>query len=73
MINDIFTAVGEAVTAFSGALASSITSVTGMFYTPGSGSDPGQLTVLGTLLLIAVGVGLVYWAFRLIKGLIRRA
>lgn len=70
MINDIFTAVGEAVTGFSGALASSITSVTSMFYTSG---ENGGFTVLGTLLLIAVGVGLVYFAFRLIKGLIRRA
>lgn len=71
MINDIFGAVGDAVTAFAGALSSSITSVTGMFY-DASGTTP-QLTVLGTLILIVVGVGLVYWAFRLIKGLLRRA
>ncbi|MBO7528046.1 MAG: hypothetical protein J6T74_09210 [Clostridia bacterium] len=70
MINDIFGAVGDAVTAFASALSSSITSVTSMFYTTGENAG---LTVLGTLLLIAVGVGLVYWAFRLIKGLIRRA
>lgn len=70
MINDIFTAVGDAVTAFASALASSISSVTSMFYT--SGANAG-LTVLGTLILIVVGVGLVYWAFRLIRGLLQRA
>lgn len=70
MINDIFTAVGDAVTAFASALASSISSVTSMFYTSG---ENGGLTVLGTLILIVVGVGLVYWAFRLIRGLLQRA
>lgn len=70
MISDIFQAVSDAVTAFASALASSITSVTSMFYTTG---ENGGLTVLGTLILIVVGVGLVYWAFRLIKGLLRRA
>ena len=73
MISDIFQAVSDAVTAFAGALADSITSVTSMFYTPANGTNPGSLTVLGTLILIVVGVGLVYWAFRLIKGLLRRA
>jgi len=71
VINDIFGAVGDAITAFSTCLASSISSVTSMFY-DASGTTP-QLTVLGTLLLIAVGAGLVFWAFRLIKGLIKRA
>lgn len=70
MISDIFQAVGDAVTAFAQALASSIGSVTSMFYTTGENAG---LTVLGTLILIVVGVGLVYWAFRLIKGLLRRA
>lgn len=70
MISDIFQAVGDAVTAFASALASSISSVTSMFYTTG---ENGGLTVLGTLILIVVGVGLVYWAFRLIRGLLQRA
>ena len=70
MINDIFQAVGDAVTAFASALASSISSVTSMFYTTGENAG---LTVLGTLILIVVGVGLVYWAFRLIRGLLQRA
>ena len=70
IIGDIFDAVGDAVTGFSTALSSAVSSVTSMFYTTG---ENGGLTVLGTLLVIAVGCGLVYFAFRLIKGLIRRA
>lgn len=70
MISDIFQAIGDTVTAFASALASSISSVTSMFYTTG---DNAGLTVLGTLILITVGVGLVYWAFRLIRGLLHKA
>lgn len=71
MINAIFGAVGEAITAFAQAVSSSITAVAGMFVDT-SGTSP-TLTTVGTLLLIAVGAGLVFWAFRLIKGLIKRA
>lgn len=69
IINSIFEAVGRAITQFSTNLGSAITSVTSMFYTSGDGS--GSLTFLGVLLCIALGVGLVLWAFRLIKSLIK--
>lgn len=68
IISDIFTSVGQAITGFSTALASSVSSVTSMFYTTG---ENGGLTFLGVLLCVAMGVGLVYWAFRVIRGLIR--
>lgn len=68
MISAIFQEVGSAVTAFTTALSNAVSGVTSMFYDATDG-----LTTLGSLLLIAVGVGLVYWAFRLIKGLVRRA
>lgn len=71
MINAIFQAVSDTVTAFAGSVGSAITSVTSMFITESSGTY--SLTMLGTLLLIAVGVGLVFWGFRLIKGLVKRA
>lgn len=70
VISAIFTAVGSAITSFSSALASGVNSVTSIFYTTG---DNAGLTFLGVLLTIAIGVGVVYWAFRMIKGLIRRA
>lgn len=71
MINAIFDAVAEAITEFATCVGSAISSVTSMFVTESSGTY--SLTVLGTLLLIAVGVGLVFWGFRLIKGLVKRA
>lgn len=69
MIAEIFETIGDAITAFASSLSSAVTSVASMFYTSGEG---GGLTFLGTLLLIAVGVGVVYWVFRLIRGLIGR-
>lgn len=69
MISSIFSTIGEAITAFIGNLTSAITSISALFYN----SEAGTMTFLGTLLLIAAGIGLVYWAFRLIKGLIKRA
>lgn len=71
MINAIFGAVADAISGFANAVGSAITSVASMFVDT-SGTTP-QLTTVGTLLLIAVGAGLVFWAFRLIKGLIKRA
>lgn len=71
MISAIFGAVGDAISSFATCVASAVTSVAGMFVTESSGTY--SLTTLGTLLLIAVGVGLVFWAFRLIKGLVKRA
>lgn len=71
MISAIFQAVTDAVTSFATSVGSAITSVTSMFITESSGTY--SLTMLGTLLLIAVGVGLVFWGFRLIKGLVKRA
>lgn len=71
MINAIFGAVTEAVTSFAQSVGNAVTSVASMFVTENSGTY--SLTMLGTLLLIAVGAGLVFWAFRLIKGLIKRA
>ena len=71
MINALFTAISEIVTAFIGVLTSLFSGVTSIFYTPGTGSDPGQLTVVGTLMLIALSTGLVMWAIYFIRGLIR--
>ena len=70
MIADIFTEIGAAISGFTTALASAITSVSSMFYTTG---ENGGITTLGSLLLIAVGVAVVYWVFRLFQRLISRA
>ena len=70
MIASIFQTIGDAVSAFATTLASSISSVTSIFWTT-SGENQGP-TFLGTLMLIAIGVGLVYLAFRLIRGAVAR-
>lgn len=69
IIESIFGVISSVITQFANVVSSSVTSVTNMFYD----ATNGQMTVLGTLLLIAVGAGLIFWAFRLIKGLVRRA
>lgn len=67
MVAQIFQEIAAAITAMLSALTSAITGVTSLFYDSTNG-----MTFLGVLLLIAVGVGIVYWAFNLIKGLVRR-
>lgn len=71
MINAIFDALSTIAQAFITLLTSIFSNIGTLIYTPGSGSDPGQLTTLGTLLLIALGTGLVMWAFYFIRNLIR--
>ena len=69
MISVIFTAVSSAITGFSSALASAVSGVTAMFATESSGTY--TLTMLGSLLCIGLGIGLVYWAFRTIRSLVK--
>ena len=70
MISTIFETVTQAIQGFAGSLTSAVTQIANLFYTPASGENPGSMTFLGTLVLIGVGVGIVYWVFRLIRGLI---
>lgn len=72
MIAEMFEVIGEAITSFITALGSALSGVTSLFYTPGTSNAAGQFTVLGVLMLIAVGVGVVYWAFRLIRSLVQQ-
>lgn len=71
MVTAIFQAISDIVTQFITVLGSLFTGVAGLIYTPGSGSNPGELTVLGTLMLIALATGLVLWGFYFIRSLIR--
>ena len=45
--------------------------VTSIFYTQAA-EGQGQLTFLGSILLISVGASLVYWGFKLITSLISK-
>lgn len=73
MIANIFTAIGDAVTNFAGVLGNGFSSLVEIFYTT-TGTNQG-LTPVGLLLLIGAGIGIVYWAFAMIRSLIsaRRA
>jgi len=67
LVTEIFDQAGDAVTGFTGVLNDGVGGVTQLFWAN------GNLTVLGTLLVIGIGVGVVYFGFRLIRNLIRRA
>lgn len=60
-------AIGE----FTQALGGALSGITQLFVTTTEGKV--EMTFLGVLLLIAVGVAIVYFCFNLIKGLVRRA
>lgn len=67
MIGEFFEIVLDVINGFISALGGAFTGITTLFYDAESG-----FTILGTLLLIGLGMGLVYFVFNLIKGLIRK-
>lgn len=67
MVASIFQTIGEVITQYVTSISSMFNSLVTIFYN----STDNQLTLLGTLLLIGVGVGIVVWGFNLIKNLIR--
>lgn len=67
VITEMFQIVQEVIGELIDALINTIDGVTSLFYTPNGG-----FTFVGTLLLIGLGFTLVFWAFRFIRGLIRR-
>lgn len=73
MVADIFQVISDAITNMISALTSALEGVVPLFYEAGTGTASGHFTFLGVLLLIAVGVAIVYWAIRLVMGLVRRA
>lgn len=71
MVSQIFDQLGAIAQSFATLLVSLFNSVVSIFYTPGTGDADGELTVVGILMLIGIGTGLVIWAFRFIRSLIR--
>jgi len=71
MLQEIFTNLGEIITQFSTLLVDVFKSVTTIFYTPGAAEAPGELTIVGILALISVGVALVMWGFNFILRLLK--
>lgn len=72
MTSQIFDTIGDAVTAFITMLGNGLQSIVALFWTaPTTEGGAGSFTFLGVLALIGAGVGLVYWIFYLIRGMLR--
>lgn len=67
MVSNVFQVIGDVVTSFVNTLISGVNALIPLIYDT-SGTTP-QFTFVGTMLLIAVGMGIVYWIFRLLRGL----
>ena len=65
MIGAIFQALGTSITQFAQVVGNGVSGIISLFW---SGE---ALTDLGNLCLVGVGVGLVFWAYRLVRGLMR--
>lgn len=63
MVQNVFDVIGDTITEFVTALTSGISGVTAILYNSETG-----FSLLGTLLLMAIGFGVVYWIFRLLRG-----
>lgn len=64
---DILSNIGTAITAVTGWLVSTLTSVSSMFYDSTNG-----FTFVGVLLLVGFGLGLVWTLIKFVKALVRR-
>lgn len=69
MVTLIFGVITDAVTSFVSTLIAGVNGLIPLVYDATANSGAGQITFVGTMLLIAIGVGVVYWCFRLIRGL----
>lgn len=67
MASEIFSVIGDAITGFANNLGSAMSSITALFYTPGTGTTPGSFTFLGILCLLTAGCGLLFWSFHLVR------
>ncbi len=68
-VTTMFDVLQDIVTAVGSLIGSVFQSVVDLIYT--SGENGGSLTVVGVLLLIGVAVGLFFFVFRWVRGLIR--
>ena len=67
MVADIFETIADVVSSYITVLTASFEGLVEIFYN----STTDSITLLGTLALIAVGVGIATFAFNLVKGLFK--
>lgn len=70
MVQSIFETITDAITNFVTSLGAAVSGIVDLFYT--TGTEGGELTFLGTLMLILAGIGIVYGVFKLIRALLYR-
>ena len=70
-VTTMFEGLQEIVTAVGSLIGEVFQSVVNLVYTPGADGTGGSLTIVGVLLLIGVAVGLFFFVFRWVRGLIR--
>lgn len=68
LVTSLFELIGDALSGFFDVINTGITSVVGLFYNSTTG-----FTLIGTLMLIGVGVGLVWTLIRFVTGLVKGA
>lgn len=68
MVAEIFDTIGDVISAMIENLTTALTGVTALFWD----TTNSKLTILGILSVIAVGTGLVFFVFNLIRSLIQR-
>lgn len=66
MVTDIFQVIGDAITQFAAVLGNGFSGLLAIFYTN------SEVTAVGILALIGLGVGIVYWCFALVMRLFRQ-
>ena len=64
-------AITEAITAGGSWIVTLFNSVVSLFWTVGEGGTGGELTFVGTLAIIAVGVGLLFGLINLVRSFMR--
>jgi len=68
IVTEIFNLIASALSGFFTVISDGITSVTALFWVPATG-----FTLVGTLTIIGLGVGLVWVLIRFVTGLVRGA
>lgn len=68
IVGDIFTLIGEVITSGLTVVSSALSGIIPIFYVEATG-----FTVYGVLLLIGVGMGLIFFAWRVISSFIKRS
>lgn len=69
---DILTNIGTVITQVLTWITNLFSSVSGIFYTPGTGSAIGSFTFIGVLLLVGFGLSMVWVGINFVKSLVKR-